>query len=160
MLPPALLNVFQILLFAQGMVPDVEMLRGMAIQDDTGSQKLFNVHQLPVDPANRFRAIFQEQPQWTLPALQAYIEDLQAYSCLLTSLLFGCCKACCSQGGICVLVCCDLWQPCIPSLPNSQHAIGLLQLGVTCNMHFSLRSIVIGTLCLCRGLGAQQKHCF
>lgn len=82
------------------MVPDVEMLRGMAIQDDSGSQKLlklFNVHQLPVDPANRFRAIFQEQPQWTLPALQAYIEDLQACSWLLASFLFGCCSACCSH---------------------------------------------------------------
>lgn len=63
------------------MVPDIAMLRGMAIQDDSGSQKmlkLFNVHQLPVDPADRFRAVFQEQTQWTLQALQAYIEDLQA----------------------------------------------------------------------------------
>lgn len=67
------------------MVPDIAMLRGMAIQDDSGSQKmlkLFNVHQLPVDPADRFRAVFHEQPQWTLQALQAYIEDLQACCCL------------------------------------------------------------------------------
>ena len=57
------------------------MLRGMAIQDDSGSQKmlkLFNGHHLPVDPADRFKAIFQEQPQWTLQALQPYIDDLQA----------------------------------------------------------------------------------
>lgn len=66
------------------MVPDIEMLRGMAIQDDSGTQKmlkLFNVHQLSVDPAARFRAIFQEQPQWTVQALQAYVEDLQACFC-------------------------------------------------------------------------------
>lgn len=65
----------------QDMAPDIEMLRGMAIQYDTGSQtmlKLFHVHQLPADPAARFRAVFQEQPQWTLQALQPYIEDLQA----------------------------------------------------------------------------------
>lgn len=43
--------------------------------------KLFNVHQLPVDPAARFRAIFQAQPQWTVQALQAYVEDLQACFC-------------------------------------------------------------------------------
>lgn len=64
----------------QDMAPDIEMLRGMAIQHDTGSQKmlkLFDVHQLPADPAARFRAAFQEQPQWTLLALQPYIEDLQ-----------------------------------------------------------------------------------
>lgn len=84
-----IVSVLQNKLSAQGMEPDVGMLRGMAIQDDSGSQKLlklFNVHQLPVDPANRFRAVFQEQPQWTLPALQAYIEDLQA--CFLSTHIF------------------------------------------------------------------------
>ena len=58
------------------------MLRGMAVQDDTGTQKMlkhFSVHQLPSDPAARFKAIFQEQPQWSLQSLQAYVEDLQAY---------------------------------------------------------------------------------
>ena len=65
------------------MVPDIAMLRGMAIQDDSGTQpmlKHFDLHQLPSDPAARFRAVFQEQPQWTLKALQAYIEDLQVQS--------------------------------------------------------------------------------
>ena len=75
------------------------MLRGMAIQDDSGSQKmlkLFNVHHLPVDPADRFKAIFQEQPQWTLQALQPYIDDLQAcgrlHQCHYS---FDCC--CCKR---------------------------------------------------------------
>lgn len=73
--------LLDVLIEPQDMAPDIEMLRGMAIQHDTGSQKmlkLFDVHQLPADPAARFRAAFQEQPQWTLLALQPYIEDLQA----------------------------------------------------------------------------------
>lgn len=69
------------------MVPDRAMLRGMAIQDDSGTQtmlKHFDLHQLPTDPAARFRAVFQEQPQWTMKALQAYIEDLQVQFLIAT----------------------------------------------------------------------------
>lgn len=134
----SLLNVLQNTLAAQGMVPAVEMLRGMAIQDDTGSQKLlklFNVHQLPVDPADRFRAIFQEQPQWTLPALQAYIEDLQACPCLVASCLFSSCTACGSQCGICALLCRDLWQHCTPLTPDHRAFWSATNCAVRCNMH-------------------------
>ncbi len=63
------------------MIPDLSMLRGIAVQEDTGTQKLvklFNVHQLPSDPASRFRSLFQEQAQWSWQSLQPYVEDLQA----------------------------------------------------------------------------------
>ena len=85
------LDMFLDVLFEpQDMAPDIEMLRGMAIQHDTGSQKLlklFDVHQLPTEPAARFRAVFQEQAQWTLQALQPYIEDLQACLAYLLALV-------------------------------------------------------------------------
>ena len=67
-------------LIVQDMLPQLSMLRGMAMQDDAGSQsmvKLFDVHQLPREPASRFKAVFQERATWLLPDLQAYIEDLQ-----------------------------------------------------------------------------------
>lgn len=92
------------------MAPDIEMLRGMAIQEDTGIQKmlkLFNVHQLPAEPAARFRAVFQEQHQWTLPALQAYIEDLQACFSPMWCLYF--------QSSLVF----DLWAQCL--LVSVQH---------------------------------------
>lgn len=67
-------------LTAQDMLPQLSMLRGMALQDDAGAQsvvKLFDVHQLPTEPASRFKAVFQERATWLLPDLQAFIEDLQ-----------------------------------------------------------------------------------
>lgn len=67
-------------LMAQGMTPVLSMLRGMAIQEDTGTQKLvklFSVHQLPSEPAARFKAVFQEQAQWSWQDLQPYVEGLQ-----------------------------------------------------------------------------------
>ena len=62
------------------MTPDVSMLRGMGVQEDTGTQqliKLFSVHLLPTEPALRFRAVFQERAQWSWHDLQPYVEDLQ-----------------------------------------------------------------------------------
>jgi len=56
------------------------MLRGMAVQEDTGTQKLvklFNVHQLACEPAARFKTVFQERAQWSWQDLQPYVEDLQ-----------------------------------------------------------------------------------
>ncbi|DBA72212.1 TPA: hypothetical protein ACH3X2_010607 [Trebouxia sp. C0005] len=64
----------------QGMTPDLSMLRGMAVQEDMGTQKLvklFNVQQLPAEPATRFKAVFQERAQWSWRDLQPYVEDLQ-----------------------------------------------------------------------------------
>jgi len=56
------------------------MLRGMAVQEDTGTQKLvklFNVHQLACEPAARFKTVFQERAHWSWQDLQPYVEDLQ-----------------------------------------------------------------------------------
>ena len=64
------------------MAPDLSMLRGMAVQEDTGTQKLvklFNVQQLPCEPAARFKAVFQERAQWSWQDLQPYVEDLQVW---------------------------------------------------------------------------------
>ncbi|KAL0050702.1 hypothetical protein WJX82_005403 [Trebouxia sp. C0006] len=64
----------------QGMTPDLSMLRGMAVKEDTGTQKLvklFNVQQLPCEPAARFKAVFLERAQWSWQDLQPYVEDLQ-----------------------------------------------------------------------------------
>lgn len=62
------------------MLPTFSMLRSIAVQEDTGTQqlvKLFDVHQLPTEPAARFKAVFQEKPTWLWQDLQPYIEDLQ-----------------------------------------------------------------------------------
>ncbi len=64
------------------MTPDLSMLRGMAVQEDTGTQKLvklFNVQQLPCEPAARFKAVFLERAQWSWQDLQPYVEDLQVW---------------------------------------------------------------------------------
>ena len=66
---------------SQGMKPDLGMLRGLAVQEDTGAHKLvklFAVHQLSDEPATRFKAVFQERVQWSWQDLQPYVEDLQA----------------------------------------------------------------------------------
>jgi len=67
---------------AQGMTPDLSMLRGLSVQEDTGTQKLvklFNVQQLPCEPAARFKAVFLERAQWSWQDLQPYVEDLQVW---------------------------------------------------------------------------------
>ncbi|DBB04781.1 TPA: hypothetical protein ACH3X3_010078 [Trebouxia sp. C0006] len=64
------------------MTPDLSMLRGIPVQEDTGTQKLvklFNVQQLPCEPAARFKAVFQERAQWSWQDLQPYVEDLQVW---------------------------------------------------------------------------------
>lgn len=63
------------------MNPNLGMLRGLAVQEDTGTHKLiklFAVHQLSCEPAARFKAVFQERAQWSWQELQPYVEDLQA----------------------------------------------------------------------------------
>ena len=72
------------------MLPDLAMLRGIAVQEDTGSQqlvKLFDVRQLPTEPAARFKAVFQERSTWLWQELQPYIEDLQVQPSLSVSVL-------------------------------------------------------------------------
>lgn len=64
------------------MLPNLSMLRGMAVQEDTGNQqlvKLFDVGQLPVEPETRLKAVFQERAMWLWQDLQPYIEDVQVY---------------------------------------------------------------------------------
>lgn len=83
----------------QGMLPTLSMLRGIAIQEDTGSNqfvKLFDVAQLPSEPAARFKAVFQENPTWLWQDLQPYIEDLQVclYVSDLSDLLTKCHVTC------------------------------------------------------------------
>ena len=70
------------------MLPDLAMLRGIAVQEDTGSQqlvKLFDVRHLSTEPAARFKAVFQERPTWLWQELQPYIEDLQVQPSLSMS---------------------------------------------------------------------------
>lgn len=65
----------------QGMAPELGMLKGLALQEAAGSSrlvKLFDVRQLPSEPAARFKAVFQERLQWAWQDLQPYVEDLQA----------------------------------------------------------------------------------
>ena len=79
----------------QDMLPQLGMLHGTAVQEDTGSHgiiKLFDVRQLPADPASRFKAVFQERSTWLLSDLQPYMEDLQviaACNALRHSLVHG-----------------------------------------------------------------------
>ena len=65
----------------QGMAPDWNMVKGLALLEDTGGSKhvnLFDVRQLPTEPGARFKAVFRERAQWSWTDLQPYVEDLQA----------------------------------------------------------------------------------
>ena len=60
------------------MSPDLSMLKGLALQEDSSKAvKLFSVKQLPKQAAARFKALFQERTQWSWQDLQPYVDDLQ-----------------------------------------------------------------------------------
>ncbi len=55
----------------------LDLLRGVAIRCDTGKRwKYFETHQLPLEPEERFRDLFQEQGIWSLEDLKPYLQPL------------------------------------------------------------------------------------
>ena len=69
------------MVLVQGMTPELSMLKGLALQEESGSSKavkLFSVQHLPSESAARFKGLVQERAQWSWQDLQPYVEDLQA----------------------------------------------------------------------------------
>ncbi len=58
------------------MVPDLRMLAGEALRDNT-SIKRYAVSDLPTDAEPRFAALFRERPRWEWADLEPYVQGLQ-----------------------------------------------------------------------------------
>jgi hypothetical protein len=69
----------------QGMAPDAGMLRGEALLEEEGGERVVRLlcaEALPPDPAQRFAALFQARLRWELADLQPYLADLQVHACM------------------------------------------------------------------------------
>uniref|UniRef100_A0A0E0DL87 Sister chromatid cohesion protein DCC1 n=1 Tax=Oryza meridionalis TaxID=40149 RepID=A0A0E0DL87_9ORYZ len=63
-----------------GMRADLQMLEGEVLCEKLGTETwvhTFSVADLPLAPAERFAALFQERPKWEWKDLQPYIRDLR-----------------------------------------------------------------------------------
>ncbi|EEE62132.1 hypothetical protein OsJ_16919 [Oryza sativa Japonica Group] len=63
-----------------GMRADLQMLEGEVLCEKLGAETwvhAFSVADLPLAPADRFAALFQERPKWEWKDLQPYIRDLR-----------------------------------------------------------------------------------
>ena len=62
-----------------GMEPSIDMLRGLALLEETGSRttlRMLTVDELPHDTASRFRFLFGVRSKWAREDLQPYLDGL------------------------------------------------------------------------------------
>lgn len=64
-----------------GLQPELEMLKGEVLIERIGADswlRLFSVSSLPTKPAERFSALFKENPKWEWDDLEPYLRGMQA----------------------------------------------------------------------------------
>lgn len=80
-------------------LPDISMLRGLAILDDhpvSGQNEFrvtyFSVEDLPSNPQERFKLLFQTRPRWQYDDLLPFIEGLAESESKLQSIIIKFCR--------------------------------------------------------------------